>query len=189
MNPTIGKYASWIVRVLDGKKIQYEFQSRGETVTAEKFECVLVSKDPAQYMLGTVPFSFNDRQAATKAVADFKNNDVLEITTPAFESKARLEFNGCPVKHVLLLTKPTTVKHVPCTHTEMQQHPAQGLQVCLHVTQLLEHLRNSHSARSSTKTFDFCGKYTGISAKNPRSQKGFAVWWRKQHLSMRRVAK
>ena len=57
MNPTIGKYASWIVRVLDGKKIQYEFQSRGETVAAEKFECVLVSKDPAQYMFATVPFS------------------------------------------------------------------------------------------------------------------------------------
>ena len=38
---------------------------------------------------------------------------MLEITTPGFDAEARPEFNGCPVKSVLLLTKPTTVKHVP----------------------------------------------------------------------------
>ena len=32
-----------------------EFKSRGETVSAERFECVLVSKEPVQYMLATVP--------------------------------------------------------------------------------------------------------------------------------------
>ena len=47
MNSTIGKFAKWYVRVLDAKKIHYEFKSRGETVSAEKFECVLVSKDSA----------------------------------------------------------------------------------------------------------------------------------------------
>ena len=114
MNAQIGKFAKWYVRVMDPKIINYEFKSRGEAVSAQRFECVLVSKDPTQYMLGTVPFSFSDRQSATKALSDFKkkNNDVLEITTPAFDAKARAEFNGCPVK-------PTTVRHVPCTHTEV----------------------------------------------------------------------
>ena len=72
---------------------------------------MLVSKDPTQYMLAAVPFSFADRPAATNALDAFKNNAVIEITTPAFDTKARPEFNGCPVKSVLLLTKPTIVKH------------------------------------------------------------------------------
>ena len=56
MNSTIGKFAKWYVRIIDPKIIQYEFKLRGETVSAERFECVLVSKDPSQYMLATVPF-------------------------------------------------------------------------------------------------------------------------------------
>ena len=55
MNSTIGKFAKWYVRVLGAKKIHYEFKSRGETVSAERCECVLVSKEPVQYMLATVP--------------------------------------------------------------------------------------------------------------------------------------
>ena len=66
MNSTIGKFARWYVRIIDPKIIEYEFKSKGETVSAKKFECVLVSKDPAQYMLATVPFSFNDRLSAKK---------------------------------------------------------------------------------------------------------------------------
>ena len=103
---TIGKFSKWYVRIIDPKIIQYELRSRYETVAAERFECVLVSKDPTQYMLATVPFSFNDRLAAKKALDRFKNNDVLEITTPAFDAKARPEFNGCPVKSVLLPLRP-----------------------------------------------------------------------------------
>ena len=72
MNATIGRYARWYVRIIDPKIIQYQFNSRGETVSAERFECVLVSKDPSQYMLATVPFSFSDRSSATKARETFK---------------------------------------------------------------------------------------------------------------------
>ena len=171
MKSTIGKFATWYVRAIDPKIIQDEFKSRGETVSAQRFECVLVSKDPAQYMLATVPFSFTDRLSATKARNAFKNNDVLEITTPAFDAKAQAELNGCPVKSVLLLTKPTTVKHVPGTNTELLQHPAQGLQVPLHITALLEHLRDSGSAKSLTKTFDLCGKCLGIPEQKKRKRK------------------
>ena len=97
---------------------------------------------------------------------------MLEITTPAFDAKARPEFNGCPVKAVLLLTRPTTVKHVPCTNTAMLQHPAQGLQVSLHISELLAHLRDSGSAKSNSRTFDFCGKFLGVSEKKITEKNG-----------------
>ena len=113
MNGTTSKFAKWYVRVVDPKVIDYSFKSRGETVASQKFLCVLVSNDPARYMLGLVPFNFSDRHAATKALTRFAENQVYEITTPAFDSKARPESNGCPVKHVLLLARPTTIKAVP----------------------------------------------------------------------------
>ena len=171
MNGTIGKYAKWYVRVIDPKIIQYQFTSRGEPVAAERFECVLVSKDPSQYMLATVPFSFSDRSAATRARETFRNTEVLEITSPAFDVKARPEFNGCPVKAVLLLTRPTVIKHVPCTNTAMLQYPAQGLQVSLQISELLAHLRDSGSAKSISRTFDFCGKFLGVSEKKEHGEK------------------
>ena len=138
MNSTTSKFAKWYVRVVDPKIIDYSFTARGETVTAQKFQCVLVSKDPAQYMLGLVPFVFSDRQAAAKVLTRFTENQVLEITTPAFDPKARPEFNGCPVKPVLLLKGPTTIKAVPPTNTALLEHPATGLEVSMDISQLLQ---------------------------------------------------
>ena len=113
MNSSTGKFATWYVRVIAPKIIDYKFQARGETIAAQKFECVLVSKDSTQYMLGLVPFAFSDRGAAQKAMDKFKENHVFEITQPAFDTKAKSEFNGCPVKIVLLLARPTIVKAPP----------------------------------------------------------------------------
>ena len=127
MNGQIAKYGKWYARIIDPKVIPYEFKSKNEIVYAEKFECVLVSKNPKQYMLATVPFSFNDRSAATKAKDTFRSNDIIEITTPAFDTKARPEWNGCPLKSVLLLTKPTTMKHVPLHKHPDARAPRPGL--------------------------------------------------------------
>ena len=55
MNSTTSKFAKWYVRVVAPKIIDDSFTARGETIAAQKFECVLVSKDPAQYMIGLVP--------------------------------------------------------------------------------------------------------------------------------------
>ena len=96
MNSTTGRCARWYVRIIDPKVIQYSFQSRGESVGAEKFECVLVCKDPTQYMIGLAPFSFSDRHTATKAAEKLKEEDVLEITSPAFGAKARVDLNVPP---------------------------------------------------------------------------------------------
>ena len=110
MNGATAKYAKWFVRILDPKLVEYTFTSRGETINAQKFQCVLVSKDPAQYMLGLVPFTFGDTQAPKKASERFLEDHVFEITTPVWDTRARTEYNGCPVKSVVLLTKPTTIK-------------------------------------------------------------------------------
>ena len=133
MNSTTSKYAKWYVRVVDPKVLDYKFQSRGEAIQAQKFQRVLVSKDPSQYMLGLVPFSFRDRQAAAKARDKFTEGSVFKITTPTFDDKARADFNGCPVKPVVLLQGPTTIKPVPPTNTAVLEHPATGLGVTMDI--------------------------------------------------------
>ena len=71
MNGGTAKYAKWYVRIIDPKIIEYSFIARGQSVQAKKFECILVSKDPSQYMLALVPFEFKDPNAAQKAYEKF----------------------------------------------------------------------------------------------------------------------
>ena len=108
MNSQTARFAKWYVKILDPKVIDYSFAAKGEKVQAQKFQCVLVSHAPEQYMLGLVPFDFKDRSAAQTAAKKFTPDSVWELTTPAFDSRSRPEFNGCPVKSVVLLSKPTT---------------------------------------------------------------------------------
>ena len=134
MNSSTGKFAKWYVRVIAPKIIDYTFQARGETIAAQKFECVLVSKDSSQYMLGLVPFAFSDRGAAQKAMDKFTENHVFEITQPAFDTKAKSEFNGCPVKIVLLLSRPTMVTAASPANMEMLEYPAKGITVSMDIS-------------------------------------------------------
>ena len=77
MNTSTAKFATWIVRVIsDPKIVSYTFSARGERVDAQKLECVLVSADPSDYMLGLVPFSFSDRTAAANARDKYLKNTV-----------------------------------------------------------------------------------------------------------------
>ena len=55
MNTNNSKYAIWFVRVVDPRVMKYQFTSRNEPVQAERFQCVLVSANPEEYMLGVVP--------------------------------------------------------------------------------------------------------------------------------------
>ena len=104
MNSNTAKYATWYVRVINSRVTEYTFTARGESVAAQKFECVLVSQDSEQYMLGLVPFDFKNRDGPKKAATKFVEDHVFEIKTPAFDTKARPDYNGCPVKPVLLLS-------------------------------------------------------------------------------------
>ena len=131
MNSSTGKFAKWYVRVIAPKIIDNPIKARGETIAAQKFECVLVSKDSSQYMLGLVPFAFSDRGAAQKAMDKFTENHVFEITQPAFDTKAKSEFNGCPVKIVLLLSRPNMVTAATPANMEMLEYPAKGITVSM----------------------------------------------------------
>ena len=169
MNGGTAKFAKWYVRIIDPKVIQYGFTAQGKWVDAKKFQCILVSKDPSQYMLAVVPFDFKDPNAAQNAHEKFQKSTVWEITTPAFDAKAKPEYNGCPVKTVVLLKKPSTLKAVPPTNKAELDHPARGLRVHLEMKGIMGILRkrgfleSSGSARLPTKTLDFVGKYMSIS--------------------------
>lgn len=170
MNASTAKHAKWYVRILDPKIIAYQFRAKEKVVDATKFQCILVSKDPSQYMLGLVAFEFKDLQGAKKAFEKFKKGSVWEISTPSFDSKSKSEYNGCPIKTVLLLSPPTKTKAVPPTNKAELDHPAQGLKVALEIKGVMALLstrafKASGTAKVPTKTFDFIGKITALSSQ------------------------
>ena len=124
MNENTGKHARWLLRILDPDIIPYEFTARNETIQASRFSCVCVSDNPAEYMHGVVPFQFANRDAPQSAVARFQPNTVWEITKPAFDNRAKVEFNGAPMKQTLLLCAPTTCRAISPTDTDNYNKPA-----------------------------------------------------------------
>ena len=162
MNASTSKFAKWYVRVIDPKIKDYTFQSRGEKIHAQKFECVVVSHGPSQHMMGIVPFEVRNRQGATQAGAMFRPSIVWEVTTPAFETKAKSDFIGCPLKSLLLLKAPTQLKEVTSDNQIGFTHPACGLQVALDIKGIIQVPQRAGSAARSSKTFDFCGQLVGL---------------------------
>ena len=116
MNGSTAKHAVWCVRILDPKIIKYTFTCKDEIIQAEKFQCLLVSNDPKEYMLGSVPFSFAQRDAARKAESQFKDGSVWILKTPAFDTKMKSEYNSCPQETVVLLTTPSKFTGISPTH-------------------------------------------------------------------------
>ena len=177
MNSSTAKHAKWYVRILDPKIIEYQFTSRGQLVDAKKFQCVLVSKDPTQYMFGVVNWDFKHTDAAEKALSKFKKETVWEITTPAFDAKAKSEYNGCSIKMVMLLSTPTKMKAIPPTNKDELNHPAHGLQVALDIKGVMtlltsRNFQTSGSAKVPAKTFDFVGKLTALSTQRSAVKAG-----------------
>ena len=122
MNAASQKYATWIVRVVQGRLVNYTFMSRGEKIDATKFQCILVSANSHEYMLGLVPFSFHDKTAPAKAARKFLDNTCWEITTPSFDASQKVEFNSCPIKTCLKLSAPTGLREVTFLETEKFAH-------------------------------------------------------------------
>ena len=164
MNSQTARFAKWYVKILDPKVIDYSFAAKGEKVQAQKFQCVLVSHAPEQYMLGLVPFDFKDRSAAQTAAKKFTADSVWELTTPAFDARSRPEFNGCPFKSVVLLSKPTTTTRVLPTSAAALAYPAKGIHVALGIKDIMNLLKGTASSTPERKSFDFCGKFLGMGA-------------------------
>ena len=140
MNVQTAKYASWVVRILSPKLIRYTFPSKGKSVEAEKFLCLLVSGNPTQFMTGSVPFSFAAPDAAKKAFEKFKAGTCFRVQVPEFDGKLKPEYMSSSIKGALLLTKPTMISAVPLTDTDTLKGIADYVDVGMTLTQVLERL-------------------------------------------------
>ena len=137
MNATTQKFAKWIVRVVAGRVIPYKFTARGEQVQATKFACLLVSKNPKEYMQGIVPFSFTNKSAAAEAAKKFKDGTCWEISHVCFEN-ARMEFVSCPVKTVVKLAAPTGLRAIAPTETEKYNYASMSIHPPTTLAQTME---------------------------------------------------
>jgi hypothetical protein len=61
-NRSTGGHATWVVKVLSPKVVEYSFQSKGEQVLAKKFRCALTSSNPQEYIrFHSLPFQKQKR--------------------------------------------------------------------------------------------------------------------------------
>jgi hypothetical protein len=181
MNTNTGKHAVWCIVIHDPKVIPYTFKARGESVNAERFQCVIGSSDPKQYMMGSIPFSFTDRGAAKKALEKFKDKSVWILKTPAFDTKSKTEYISCPQKNVLILQHPSKLTAVLVTSKSELEHPSKFLQVGLNLKELLGHLQTMQydktasragATKTESKVFDLVAKIVDVSASKTVEKAG-----------------
>jgi len=147
MNAQSSKHASWVVRVLSPKIIHYTFNSKGQQVAAEKFVCLLVSKDPKQFMFGSVPFNFANKKAAKDAFERFQDGACFRVHQPEFDSKFKTEFMSTSIKKALLMTKPTDLEAIAISDAETLKDIAGYVDLGLSLTQTLDRLKHWQSTQ------------------------------------------
>ena len=172
MNLETGKHAQWVVRVLAPKLIRYSFQSKQKTVQAEKFQCLLVSTIPTQFMIGSVPFNFAAPQAGRQAFQKFRAGLCFRVQQPEFDGRMKAEYISTPIKRTLLLTNPATVTAVPPTATDMLKDVADHVDVGMSLTNVLGRLNKMYWPQTQTlsggtrqtQLLNLCGKVNSISS-------------------------
>ena len=172
MNLETGKHAQWVVRVLAPKLIRYSFQAKQKTVQAEKFQCLLVSTIPTQFMIGSVPFNFAAPQAARQAFQKFRAGLCFRVQQPEFDSRMKAEYISTPIKKALLLTNPATVTAVPPTATDTLKDVADHVDVGMTLTNVLGRLNKMYWPQTQTlsggtrqtQLLNLCGKVNSISS-------------------------
>ena len=170
MNLETGKHAQWVVRVLAPKLIRYSFQSKHKTVQAEKFQCLLVSTIPTQFMIGSVPFNFAAPQAGRQAFQKFRAGLCFRVQQPEFDGRMKAEYISTPIKRTLLLTNPATVTAVPPTATDMLKDVADHVDVGMSLTNVLGRLNKMYWPQTQTlsggtrqtQLLNLCGKVNSI---------------------------
>ena len=172
MNLETAKHAQWMVRVLAPKLIRYTFQAKGKTVEAEKFQCLLVSTIPTQFMIGSVPFNFAAPKAASQAFQKFKAGLCFRVQQPEFDGRMKAEYISTPIKKALLLTNPATVTAVPLTDTAKLKDVADHVDVGMSLTNVLGRLNKMYWPQTQTlsggtrqtQLLNLCGKVNSISS-------------------------
>ena len=172
MNLETAKHAQWVVRVLAPKLIRYSFQSKQKTVQAEKFQCLLVSTNPTQFMIGSVPFNFAAPQAARQALQKFRAGLCFRVQQPEFDGRMKPEYISTPIKKSLLLTNPASVTAVPLTATDTLKDVADHVDVGMSLTNVLGRLNKMYWPQTQTlsggtrqtQLLNLCGKVNSISS-------------------------
>ena len=172
MNLETAKHAQWVVRVLAPKLIRYSFQAKQKTVQAEKFQCLLVSTIPTQFMIGSVPFNFAAPQAARQAFQKFRAGLCFRVQQPEFDGRMKAEYISTPIKKTLLLTNPATVTAVPPTATDTLKDVADHVDVGMSLTNVLGRLNKMYWPQTQTlsggtrqtQLLNLCGKVNSISS-------------------------
>ena len=180
MNAQTAKHAQWMVRILSPKLIRYSFMSKGRQIDAEKFQCLLVSSDAKQFMIGSVPFNFSTPKAATTAAEKFQSGTCFSIRVPEFDNKVKIDYMSTPIKRALLLTKPTEIKAIPLTSTDVLKDISNHVDLDLTLTQVLDRLRKvswSGSGRTS-QLLNVTGKIKSMS-----DNKQITIGGRARHVS------
>ena len=124
LNETNAKHARWIVRVKKPQLQNYTFIARGQSTSAQSFSCLLVSSNAKEYLHGSVPFDFKDKEGPSQAMLKFLEDTVWVVSKPAFDIRAKPEYNGAPVKLTLSLRHPTVLRAVAPTETELYNLPS-----------------------------------------------------------------
>ena len=170
-NRSTGRHATWVVKVLSPKVVEYSFQSKGEQILAKKFRCVLTSSNPQEYMYGVILCDFKNRNGAEEGLKKFTDGSVWEISSPAFDHKYSRLYVGCPKKAVLLLLAPTVMRRIeePGDSVPLQAvwpnltvHPPCNLQDTVKMLKMI---------RQASTTLDVCGKFMELSEQKETTDK------------------
>ena len=133
---------------------------------------VLASSEAKEYMLGTVPFDFKNRSAALDGQRKFTEGSVWEISTPAFDHRIRPEYISCPIKSVLFLPAPTTIRRIDDpgdSEARRSAWPQTSVHVSLDLGETVKMLKMARMASASGSgkapalTLDVCGKLLELS--------------------------
>lgn len=169
MNSNNGKFGAWLLCVRSPEALHVRFQNRkdGKWIEGYRFQCVLASNDPKQYMYGVIPYDFKNSNSAQEACDKFVEGSIWKITKPSFDTRAKREYVSCPIKAVLLLKSPTQLEKLdgPGDCEELNKWwPSGEIHVPLSLTKTIEALKQVKlplafgSGKTPSKALDICGK-------------------------------
>ena len=164
MNSTNGQSMSWIVKVANPKiiRVQYWSKHAQEVKEVKRFQCVLTSADPKQYMYGCVC-----NHSVDEAHVKFQEGSVWKITRPVFDVNTKHDYVSCPIKVVVLMEHPTEMEKLsdPGNVEELKKWwPSGDIHVSISVSDAINALKQVRipdemgSIKTSSTALDVCGK-------------------------------
>ena len=139
LNERSAKNGVWIGRIEACKLCTYQFQSKGETIDAKRFVCLVVGRDPTDYATAVVPFGFKNKQRPQQTYEKWSQaiDPVVVLSHISLDSKARAEYISSSGKGVILLHNPTRIQQ-PAPGSPESQYPASWAQPHLTLAQIID---------------------------------------------------